>query len=145
MGNQVRLPSILILKLLRHLSPKVYSAKDTIRLCKSYYIKIHWASLVAQWLRVLCQWRRRGFYPWSRTIPHAVEQLSPVPQLLSLRSRAREPWIPSSCATTTEAQCPGACSATREPPAARPHTATRVVPSSSQREKSPLSNKDPLQ
>ena len=56
------------------------------------------------WLRgkeSACQCRRHGFDPWSRKIPHVLEQLSPcttttelwhnqahVPQLLSLHSRA---------------------------------------------------------
>ena len=34
------------------------------------------------------QGRGHGFYPWSGRIPHALEQLSPVPQQLSLCSRA---------------------------------------------------------
>ena len=34
------------------------------------------ASLVAQWLRSACQCRGHGFDPWSRKIPHAMEQLS---------------------------------------------------------------------
>ena len=39
-----------------------------------------------------------------------------VPQLLSLRSRAREPQLLSPCATTTEARTPGA----RAPQQGRP-------------------------
>ena len=31
--------------------------------------------------------------PWSGKIPHAAEQLNRMPQLLSLRSRAREPQL----------------------------------------------------
>ena len=33
-------------------------------------------SLVAQWVRIRCQCRGHGFYPWPRKIPHDVEQLS---------------------------------------------------------------------
>ena len=40
--------------------------------------------------RSTCQCRRHGFDPWSRKIPHAVEQLSPRTQLLSLCSGTRE-------------------------------------------------------
>ena len=36
------------------------------------------------------QCRRHGFSPWSRKIPQAAEQLSPVTQLLGLCSRAQE-------------------------------------------------------
>ena len=35
------------------------------------------ASLVAQWLRVCCQCKGRGFEPWSGRIPRATEQLGP--------------------------------------------------------------------
>ena len=34
-----------------------------------------WTSLVVQWLRI--HWSLQGFDPWSRKIPHALEQLSP--------------------------------------------------------------------
>ena len=40
-----------------------------------------------------CQCRRHKLDPWSRKIPHAVEQHSSWPQLLSLCSRAREPQL----------------------------------------------------
>ena len=45
-----------------------------------------------------CQCRRRGFDPWSGTIPHALEQ-----QLLSLCSRAWEPKLRSPRAAAREA------------------------------------------
>ena len=32
--------------------------------------------LMAQWLRVCCQWRGHGFDPWSRKIPRTAEQQS---------------------------------------------------------------------
>ena len=35
-----------------------------------------------------CQCRKHRFNPWSRTSPHAVEQLSPSTELLSLCARA---------------------------------------------------------
>ena len=38
-----------------------------------------------------CQCMGLGFNPWSRKIPHALEQLSHRPQLLSPCSRARAP------------------------------------------------------
>ena len=58
-----------------------------------------------------CQCRRHGFDPWSRKLPHAVEQLSPY-------------------APTTVARAPSSpCSATREATARRSlHTATREKP-----------------
>ena len=52
--------------------------------------------MVAQWLRIresACQCRGHRFEPWSGKIPHAAEQLSHAPQLLSLRSSAREPQL----------------------------------------------------
>ena len=57
-----------------------------------------------------------GFDPWSGKIPHAAEQLSHVPQLLSLRSRAREPQLLSLHATTTEACAPRARAPQEKPP-----------------------------
>ena len=39
-----------------------------------------------------------------------------APQLLSLRSRAREPQLLSPCATTTEACMPRACALQQEKP-----------------------------
>ena len=35
------------------------------------------ASLVVQWLRIRLLMQGTRFKPWSRKIPHAVEQLSP--------------------------------------------------------------------
>ena len=57
-----------------------------------------------------------GFEPWSGKIPHAAEQLSHAPQLLSLRSRAREPQLLSSHATATEACAPRARAPQQEKP-----------------------------
>ena len=34
-------------------------------------------SRVVQWLRICCQCKGHRFDPWSRKIPHAMEQLSP--------------------------------------------------------------------
>jgi len=45
-----------------------------------------------------CQCRRHGFYPWSRKIPHAMEQLGPC-------TTAVEPVLSSLGATTTEPMC----------------------------------------
>ena len=36
-----------------------------------------WASLMAQWLRILLQCPGHGFELWSGKVPHAAEQLSP--------------------------------------------------------------------
>ena len=63
-----------------------------------------------------CQCRGHGLKPWSGKIPHATEQLSPVPQLLSLFSRAHEPQLLSPCATTTEAHVPRACAPQQQKP-----------------------------
>ena len=51
------------------------------------------ASLVAQWLRICLPMQGAR-----------VRALVCAPQLLSLRSRAREPQLLSLCATTTEAR-----------------------------------------
>ena len=72
-------------------------------------------SLVAQWLRIR-QCRGPGFNPCSGKIPHATEELSPVPQLLSLRSRAHEPQLLSPRAATTEARAPRALVPQQEKP-----------------------------
>ena len=48
-----------------------------------------------------CQFRRHRFNPWSRKIPHATDQLTHVPQLLSLCSGAREATAMKSLLTTT--------------------------------------------
>ena len=41
-------------------------------------VTISGVSLVAQWMRSHWQCRRHGFVPWSRKIPHAMGQLSPM-------------------------------------------------------------------
>ena len=46
----------------------------------------------------ICQCRGHMFDPWSRKIPHAVEQLSPC-------ATTTEPVLWSQQATTTEAAC----------------------------------------
>ena len=52
----------------------------------------------------VCQCRRQGFNPWSRKIPHAVEQLSSCTTTTDLiLSRAQEPQLLSTGAATTEA------------------------------------------
>ena len=73
-----------------------------------------------------CRYRGHGFGPRSRKIPHAAEQLSPlpttaepVPQLLRLCPRAQEPQplrpaCPTACALqtrdSTAGRKPGYCS-----------------------------------
>ena len=52
------------------------------------------------------QCRGHGFNPWSWKIPHVAEQLSHLPQLLSLRCTACDPQLLSLRATTTEARTP---------------------------------------
>ena len=47
--------------------------------------------LVVQWLRIHMQGRGQEFYPWSRKIPHAMEQLS-------LCTTTAEPIHPRACA-----------------------------------------------
>ena len=63
-----------------------------------------------------CQSRGHGFHLWSGKIPHAAQQLSPWPQLLSLRSRARETQLLSLRATVTEAGTPRARALQQEKP-----------------------------
>ena len=86
--------------------------------------------------REACQSRRHD--PWSRKIPHAVEQLS-------LCTTAIEPVLQSPGATATAAQAlEGPCSATREATAMRSlNTATREWPPLLQLKQSPRSNEDP--
>ena len=43
-----------------------------------------------------------GFEPWSGKIPHAVEQLSPWPQLLSMRAITTEALAPRAHAPQQE-------------------------------------------
>ena len=52
--------------------------------------------------------------PGSSHMPQSNE--ARVPQLLSLRSRAREPQLLSPWATTTEARVPRACAPQQEKP-----------------------------
>ena len=60
---------------------------------KTHIIKPSPTSLVAQWLRIHLPVQGHGFQPWSGKIPHAAEQGSRGPCLLSLHSRAREPQL----------------------------------------------------
>ena len=48
-----------------------------------------------------CQWKRHGFNPWSRKIPHATEQLS-------LCATTIEPVLLNPLNESTEARCPRA-------------------------------------
>ena len=61
-----------------------------------------------------CQYRGQGFNPWSRKIPHAMEQLSPNAQLLSPHSRACELRILQAAAA--EARTPRTCAPQQEKP-----------------------------
>ena len=67
------------------------------------------ASLVAQWLRFCQPCRGHGFEPWSRKIPHAMDQLSPC-------ASTTEPALCSPRATTTEAHAPRARAPEQEKP-----------------------------
>ena len=64
------------------------------------------AALVIQWLRIHLPMQAHGFDPCSGKIPHAAEQLTHGPQLLSLCSRAQEPQLLSPYPATTEAHAP---------------------------------------
>ena len=81
--------------------------------------------------------RRRRFHPWLGKIPHALEQLSPCTQPLSLCSRAQEPEV-------LNPEHPRACAQRQEKP---PQEAcTQQLESNTcslQLEKSPCINKDP--
>ena len=76
-----------------------------------------------------CQCRRHEFNPWSRKIPHAVEQLSPRTTTI----KQPVPWSPGTATiklTVLKTVHPRSqCSTTREAITMRsPRTATRVVP-----------------
>ena len=91
---------------------------------------------MAQWLRICLPMQGT----WGRALlwedPTCRGAAKPSPQLLSLRSRAREPQLPSPRATTTEARAPGARAPQREATSMRsPHAATRSSPRSLQLEK----------
>ena len=96
-----------------------------------------------------CQCRQHGFNPWSRKIPHAVDQLSPCPT-------TAEPTLYSLCATTVEVcmlegpraataqpvRCnywgprpQGPCSTTRGPTVRSPQATRKSSPCSPQLEK----------
>ena len=62
------------------------------------------------------QCKGHQFDPWSSKIPHAMEQLNPVPQLLSPRSRTRELQLQSPLKATTEACVPRTCALQQEKP-----------------------------
>ena len=69
---------------------------------------------MAQWLRIRLPMqgtRVRALVREDPTCRGASER-----QLLSLRSRAREPQLLSTCATTTEARMPRACALQQEKP-----------------------------
>ena len=58
----------------------------------------------AQWLRICCQCRGHGFYPWSGMIPHAEGQLS----LCTTTTEAHTPWnlgFATRKATTRRSHC----------------------------------------
>ena len=87
-----------------------------------------------------CQCRRPRFDLWSGMIPHAAEQLSPEPQLLSLCSGAREPQLPSLhnywSPCTLEPALHNKRSHHNEKPPSTPRGKLKL-------EKSPRSNEDP--
>ena len=75
------------------------------------------ASLVAQWLRIRLPMqgtRVRALLWEDPTCRGAIKPCAP--QLLSLRSRAREPQLLSPRATTTEAHAPTAHALQQEKP-----------------------------
>ena len=68
----------------------------------------NWNFPVAQWLRICLPMQGTRVQPWFRKIPHAAEQQTCVPQVLSVCFRACEPELLSLHATTTEAHAPTA-------------------------------------
>ena len=72
---------------------------------------VHWLRIrlpmQGTWVRALVQ---------EDPTRHRATKPVCVPQLLSLRSRAREPQLPNPCATTTEARVPRACALQQEKP-----------------------------
>ena len=108
------------------LSPENHCLKDRTRR----------TSLVVQWLRICLPMQGTRVRALVREDPTFCGATKPrVPQLLSLRSRAREPQLLNPRATTTEARTPGArapqqreATAVRIPPTAMriPRTATKM-------------------
>ena len=104
---------------------KPYFSKEAIRIadrhmkistsllekCKQNYEGLPWCLSGKE---STCQCRRHRFNPWSRNIPHASEQLTHAPQLLSLCYRAWEPKLPSPHTATSEACAPRACALQQE-------------------------------
>ena len=85
-------------------SPTCPSPKTNLILLITYFKNIK--KELPWWLRgkeSTCRCRGHHFNPWFRKIPHAKEQLTCAPQLLSLCSRAWALRLQSPRATTTEA------------------------------------------
>ena len=72
---------------------------------------------MAQWLRIRLPMQGTRVRSLVREDPTYHRATKPVPQLLSLRSRAREPQLLSPRAATTEARMPRACALQQEKPA----------------------------
>ena len=87
-----------------------------------------------------CQCRRHRFDPWSRKIPHALEQLSLCCTTTELSSRAQEPQL-------LDLVQPWALAPQQEtPPRWEAHALwLESSPCLAQPEESPCSNKDPAQ
>ena len=73
-------------------------------------------SLVAQWLRIHLPMQGTRVRSLVREDPTCSGATKPVPQLLSLRSRAHKPQLLSPHATTTEARAPRARAPQQEKP-----------------------------
>ena len=73
-------------------------------------------SLVAQWLRIRLPTQETQVQALVREDPTCRGATKPASQLLSLRSRAREPQLLSPCAATTEAHTPRAHAPQQEKP-----------------------------
>ena len=104
------------------------NSMETWRLLQKQKVELRydWTSLVAQWIRIHLPMQETQSDPWSGTIPHAVEQLSPratttASMLWGLWAATTEPvhrneWSPrahtlqlrSQRAATAEAQAPTA-------------------------------------
>ena len=72
---------------------------------------------MVQWLRIRLSMQETRVRTLVWEDPTCLGATKPVPQLLSLRSRAREPQLLSPRAATTEARMPRACALQQEKPA----------------------------
>ena len=99
---------------------KIFHHKNKVLSISSQYLYLKYnacgTSLVDQWLRI----RPPMQGPWVQSLvqedPTCHGAVACAPQLLSLRSRAREPQLLSPRATTTEGRVPTAHALQQEKP-----------------------------